>query len=256
MSWSVFSWTSALEDFLNPYHHLTPLVELPVDLNPYAQDGVRVFLKLQTFLPLGNIKSLSARGMLHQAKESWQFDDQLPHTIVENSSGNTAFSLAVLGRSMGIPKMRAWVSQEITKGKLQLLQLFGVEAVVHAEQICPNPQDPRSGIVKAREEGKQAWRYNPDQYHNIANPQIHTRLTGKQLSEQLQSLKDEVEFRFFVLDSVLRELLLGSLSVSNHILLLFPLLESWENQITLSLDQELIIYCNKLALIGKLLWMS
>lgn len=197
MSWSVFAWTSALEDFLNPYHHLTPLVELPVDLNPYAQDGVRVFLKLQTFLPLGNIKSLSARGMLHQAKESWQFDDQLPHTIVENSSGNTAFSLAVLGRSMGIPKMRAWVSQEITKGKLQLLQLFGVEAVVHAEQICPNPQDPRSGIVKAREEGKQAWRYNPDQYHNIANPQIHARLTGKQLSEQLQSLKDEVEFRFF-----------------------------------------------------------
>jgi hypothetical protein len=59
-----------LEDFLNPYHHLTPLVELPADLNPYAQDGVRVFLKLQTFLPLGNIKSLSARGMLHQAKES------------------------------------------------------------------------------------------------------------------------------------------------------------------------------------------
>lgn len=57
---------------------------------------------------------------------------------------------------MGIPKMRAWVSQEITKGKLQLLQLFGVEAVVHAEQICPNPQDPRSGIVKAREEAKQA----------------------------------------------------------------------------------------------------
>lgn len=75
---------------------------------------------------------------------------------MENSSGNTAFSLAVLGRSMGIPKMRAWVSQEIIKGKLQLLQLFGVEAVVHAEQICPNPQDPRSGIVKAREEGKQA----------------------------------------------------------------------------------------------------
>lgn len=98
---------------------------------------------------------------------------------------------------MGIPRMRAWVSQEITKGKLQLLQLFGVEAVVHAEQICPNPQDPNSGIIKAKEEGKQAGRYNPDQYHNIANPQIHARVTGKQLAEQLQSLQDEISLCFF-----------------------------------------------------------
>lgn len=37
------------------------------------------------------------------------------HTIVENSSGNTAFSLAVLGRTLGISHMRARVSNEITR---------------------------------------------------------------------------------------------------------------------------------------------
>lgn len=72
----------AWQEFLDPERHQTPLVELPPFLNPFVEDGVHIFLKLQTFLPLGNIKSISAWGMLKSLiKEGKQV-----HTLVENSS--------------------------------------------------------------------------------------------------------------------------------------------------------------------------
>lgn len=51
---------------------------------------------------------------------------------------------------MGIIHMKAIVSNQITQGKLQLLQLFNVETIVNEENICPNPNDPESGIYKAK----------------------------------------------------------------------------------------------------------
>gem|GEM_PF-6352635 len=45
---------------------------------------MKIFLKLQTFLPLGNIKSISARGMLQNGLQS--AGESPLHTLVENSS--------------------------------------------------------------------------------------------------------------------------------------------------------------------------
>ena len=178
---NVFAGADSLKQFLNPEQHITPLVELPAFLNPFLVDGVHIFLKMQNFLPLANVKSISARGMLNQVQNISQYKG-----LVENSSGNTAFSLAVLGRLFGIETMKARVSNEVTEGKLKLLQLFGVQSCINKEQICPNPKDPESGIQKAKAEAKLNWWLNPGQYDNLANPDIHYHLTAPQIREQLQ----------------------------------------------------------------------
>src|SRR6516165_1421737 len=49
------------------------------------------------------------------------------HTIVENSSGNTAFSLASMARLYGIRSVRAIVPIDIAPGKLELLRLAGAD---------------------------------------------------------------------------------------------------------------------------------
>ena len=48
---NVYGGLTAINDFLNPENHLTPLVELPSSLNPFLADGIHIYIKMQTFLP-------------------------------------------------------------------------------------------------------------------------------------------------------------------------------------------------------------
>lgn len=187
--YNVFSGPQALREYLSPdAHPPIPLVELPPSLNPYAHRGVRVYVKCMFLLPLGNIKSLPALSMLTQAHSTGALDGV--DTMIENSSGNTVYSLAVLGRLFSIPRTRAIVSHEVSRGKLALLRLFGTEIQVNEEPICPDPSDTTSGIYKAREYGMQPGWFNPGQYDNPSNPGAHEAVTGPQLYEQLGTTLD------------------------------------------------------------------
>ena len=150
---NVFKGDNAILDYLNPESQVfTPLVELPKKLNPFYEDSVRIYAKLLNTLPLTNVKSIPAFNMLKEMEHKGKLKNI--HTIIENSSGNTVLSLAVIGRLLGIPNTKAFVSYEVPFGKLQMLQLFGVEPLVNKEPICPDPADKTSGIYKAKKMGK------------------------------------------------------------------------------------------------------
>ncbi|MDD2537071.1 MAG: pyridoxal-phosphate dependent enzyme [Candidatus Absconditabacteria bacterium] len=51
--------------------------------------------------------------------------------------------------------------------------------------ICPNPNDPHSGIQKAKHLGEQKRYYNSGQYDNPLNPDAHYKITGPQIYQQL-----------------------------------------------------------------------
>lgn len=67
----------------------TPLVEIPSSLNPFYDDGVRIFAKLHSALPATNVKSLPALNMLREAglDSQGQQDEAGVRRIVEYSSG-------------------------------------------------------------------------------------------------------------------------------------------------------------------------
>ncbi len=179
---NVFSGKNSVLDFINPDNNSpTPLVEIPQNLNPYYPDGVRIFAKLMHFNALGNVKSLPALNMLSSVKNK----DIKIDTLIENSSGNTVFSLAVIGRLLGIHSTKAFVSNQVTWGKLQLLRILGVQPIVNDEPICPDPED-KSSIYKAKILGNQPGWFNPGQYDNEENPKAHYRWTGPQIWEQTE----------------------------------------------------------------------
>lgn len=181
---NVFLGEKAVLDFLNPEKNvMLPLVEVSRQINPFYDDGVRIYAKLLNMLPLNNVKSLPAFNMLNEFKEQGRLDDV--HTIIENSSGNTVLSLAVIGRLMGIENTKAFVSHEVLPGKLDMLRLFGVECLVNEEPICPDPADKTSGIFKSRKMGRKKGWINPGQYENEANPRAHEKWTAKQIYKQL-----------------------------------------------------------------------
>lgn len=62
---NVFSGPNSLINYFNPdLNPPLPLVELPKELNPFYDDGVRVFAKMLTMLPAGNVKSLPGKSFL------------------------------------------------------------------------------------------------------------------------------------------------------------------------------------------------
>lgn len=180
---NTFAGDTAVLDFLNPENTpYTPLVEIPAALNPYRGKGVRIFAKLMNALPLANVKSIPAYNMLLEKRVNGGLEGI--DTVIENSSGNTVFSLAVIARLMGIPHTKAVVSHEVTQGKLNLLRFLGTEIIVNKEPICPDPSDPTSGIYKSKVWAKENNWFNPGQYDNEANPAAHYKWTGPQIWEQ------------------------------------------------------------------------
>ena len=180
---NVFEGPEAIRDFLNPGNLPNlPLVELPGELNPLAGAGVRVFAKLMNMLPLGNVKAVPAFNMIREQARSGALAQV--DRIIENSSGNTVSSMALVARQFGIETTQSYVPHEISRSKLLMLQFFGIEPIVNVEPAAPKENDPRAGVTKAREAGKRADTLNPGQYDNPDNPRAHERWTAPQIWEQ------------------------------------------------------------------------
>ena len=135
---NVFKGPRSLHDYYDPdLCPPLPLVELPEQLNPYGEHGVRIYAKMMTVLPATNVKSLPALNMLLEAgldqkrlphaysglstppldAEDKTRDGprrkEMPHTVVEYSSGSTAISLGILSRIMGIPSAQTFISNKV-----------------------------------------------------------------------------------------------------------------------------------------------
>ena len=180
---NVFKGKSAIQEYLNPGNiSYLPLVEVPEALNPFYQDGVRIFAKLMTFIGSHNVKAVPAYNMM---AESYKRGELAGGTnVIENSSGNTITAIAVAARQFGVDNIRAFVPDEVSRQKLKMLLFFDISPVVNQEPAFPDPRDPRSGIYKAKELGKQEGWINPGQYDNPDNPKAHEKWVGTQIWEQ------------------------------------------------------------------------
>lgn len=186
---NVFSGPDAVQDFLNPGNHPNlPLVEIPPDLNPFAADKVRIYAKLMGMSPLGNVKAFPAFNMIREKYLSGEL--QGVERIVENSSGNTVFSMALVARQFGVKRTQSYVPSEISWNKLLMLLFFGIEPIVNQEPQNPGAADPQSGVAKARADGEADDAINPDQYSNADNPASHEKWTAPQIWEQTEGKID------------------------------------------------------------------
>jgi cysteine synthase len=104
---------------------MLPLVEIPPSLNPYYDDGVRIYAKMMSMHPANNLKIMPALNMLARDVQPEQ-----TKTVAEYSSGSTVFSLALMSRiNHGIQDIRAFLSNKTSASTLRLMQFFGLEHV-------------------------------------------------------------------------------------------------------------------------------
>ncbi len=154
----------------------TPIVKL----NRVAADcAADIYVKCEYLNPGGSHKDRVAANIIRRAREQGL---QPGGTIIEATSGNTGFSLALQAVVHGyrcIFVMPDKMSQE----KIDSLRALGAKVVV-----CPTavePEDPRSYYSVAKrltEETPNCFYAN--QYHNPANPEAHYLSTGPEIWEQ------------------------------------------------------------------------
>ncbi|PKG44229.1 PLP-dependent cysteine synthase family protein [Psychroflexus sp. MES1-P1E] len=105
-------------------------------------------------------------------------------TIIETTSGNTGFSIAMIAAIKGYKCILA-VSSKSSKDKISLLKTMGADVTVCPSNVAPD--DPRSYYEVA----KQIYKETPgsiyiNQYFNDLNIDAHYLTTGPEIWEQTQ----------------------------------------------------------------------
>ncbi|KAI5865201.1 tryptophan synthase beta subunit-like PLP-dependent enzyme [Durotheca rogersii] len=183
---NVYKGPNSVRSYFNPDSAPPlPLVEIPDKLNPYRQDGVRIYAKMMTMHPANNVKAMPALNLLEKGVVPGK-----TNTVIEYSSGSTVISMSLISRVFhDISDVRAFLSNKTSLAKLRLMQFFGLDITLFGGPSQPEPTDARGGIRAAQkmaEDSKST--INPNQYENDDNWRSHIRWTGPQIMRQLPEI--------------------------------------------------------------------
>ncbi len=136
--------------------------------------------KLELLNPGGSVKDRPAVAMVEAAEQAGLLEPG--GTIVEPTSGNTGVGLAIVAarrRYRCVFVMPDKMSQE----KIALLRAYGAEVVVCPTAVAPeHPESYYSVADRLADEIPGA--FQPNQYHNAANPAAHVASTGPEIWRQ------------------------------------------------------------------------
>lgn len=155
----------------------TPLIKLHKTVDDFPCD---VLAKVEAFNPGHSAKDRIAKHIIEAAEQKGLLKPG--STIVETTSGNTGFSLAMVSILKGY-KCILVVSSKTLPDKIKFLESLG--AVVHVSPSNVAPDDPASYYSKAKriaEETPNAIYIN--QYFNKLNIEAHYLTTGPEIWDQ------------------------------------------------------------------------
>lgn len=155
----------------------TPLLKLN---NVTGRCKATVAVKLEYFNPGGSIKDRAALAMINAAEEEGLL--RPGGTIVEATSGNTGYAIAMIAASRGY---RAVIvcNDKVVQEKISVLKAFGAKVVrVPADATRESPDHYLNTARRIATETSNAIFAN--QAFNPANPMAHYLTTGPEIWEQ------------------------------------------------------------------------
>ncbi|RTE51772.1 cysteine synthase family protein [Arenibacter aquaticus] len=172
-----------MEHKINAYNNLLELVgNTPlIKLNKIA-DSLKgnFYAKVEGFNPGHSSKDRIALYIIEEAERTGLLKEG--STIIETTSGNTGFSIAMISIIKGYDCILA-VSSKSSKDKIDMLRSMGAKVYV-----CPahvSPDDPRSyyEVAKRLHEETEGSIYI-NQYFNQLNAEAHYHSTGPEIWKQ------------------------------------------------------------------------
>jgi cysteine synthase A len=158
----------------------TPAVRIQRLTEP---DDAELYVKLEYFNPSGSIKDRAAFNMIVQAEKDGLLKPG--GTIIEPTSGNTGIGLAMNAAAKGY-KAILILPDNMSKERINILKAYGAEVY-----LTPARERMPGAIEKAMELHKQIPNsFIPQQFENLANPDIHRVTTALEIIEQMQGKLD------------------------------------------------------------------
>ena len=155
----------------------TPLVRLSRvgrDVTP------ALVAKLEALNPGGSIKDRVAVALIEAAERDGRLKPGA--TIIEPTSGNTGAGLALAASLKGY-RVIAVMPDKMSKEKIDLLRAYGAEVVVAPTEVAPDSPESYYRVAD-RLTDEIPGAFQPNQYRNPANPEIHYLTTGPELWRQ------------------------------------------------------------------------
>ena len=159
----------------------TPIVKLNRVSN---HKDVNVYVKCEFMNPGGSIKDRIGWWLINDAEERGVLKPG--GTIVESTSGNTGFGLAMAAAIKGY-KCIFVLPDKMSEEKIKNLRAFGARVIVTPTAV--EPDDPRSYYSVSKrmaEETPNAIYIN--QYNNLANRDCHYNTTGPEILKQMPEI--------------------------------------------------------------------
>lgn len=153
----------------------TPLLRLKhLENNPH----VKLYAKLELLNPGGSVKDRIGLFMIEKARQEGLLKPGT--TIVEATAGNTGIGIALGALNKGYHLIFV-IPQKFSQEKQVILRAFGAE-------IVNTPQE--EGMQGARKKADEIRIKIPgaislNQFENLANPQTHYEITGKEIYDDL-----------------------------------------------------------------------
>ncbi|MCK4372854.1 MAG: cysteine synthase A [candidate division Zixibacteria bacterium] len=155
----------------------TPLVRINRLTLPRS---ATLYAKLESFNPGGSVKDRIGVSMIEAAERDGRLRPGL--TIVEPTSGNTGIALAMVAAAKGY-RCVFTMPETMSVERRAILKMLGAEII-----LTPGSEGMKGAIAKANELAGQDGYFQPQQFSNPANPEVHRRTTAVEIINDLDDL--------------------------------------------------------------------
>lgn len=154
----------------------TPVVRL----NNIGPKHVNIYAKVESFNPMGSVKDRLAMGVIEDAERRGELKPG--QTIVEATSGNTGIGLAMVCAQKGYPLVIT-MAENFSVERRKLMRFLGAKVV-----LTPADKMGSGMVAKAKELAEKNGWWQPLQFQNPANADIHARTTAVEILETFDDI--------------------------------------------------------------------